>query len=343
MIVAMGLVFVTVPAPRVSAQILVDAVSEVTTFFFTTYYSLGLTQDDCIEVLLLQGVILADRFDVGCGSAGAFAFGFLFADVAPGGYTFEVRSTSTTDVLFSRSWILPALTMTVDLSASTADTGDLVGVTATFGMAFDGPDAYLRRGTLTVDAGEPFSTSVAIEILSPVYLAFFGLEPVSDFETYAATVPLAFGTAGTKSVGVTFDDTVHALSRTTRLVVSDPNEGEIAALEDEIAELRDELNRSKSRVTTLEASASALGSLLSIAALVLGALAVVVAVLALRATRRVRPPIPPEPRAPTPAAVWSMAPPSAPPAPPEGPPPPPAEPPAYDEGAGPRTEPADEL
>jgi len=214
-----------------------------------------------------------------------------------------------------RSWLLPALTLSVSSTTSTASTGELVGVTATFGLGVDGSDAYFRRGTLTVDAGEPFSTQVAVEILSARYLAFFLLDPVSDFETYSMTLPLSFGTSGTKSMSVTFNDMVHSLSRTTSLVVPDPNQANITALEDEIAELRDKLNRSKSRVAQLEVSGASVGSVLPIAALALGIVGVLVAILALRATRRTRPPVspgPPMPPAPTPSAMPSEVPPAAP-------------------------------
>jgi hypothetical protein len=300
----------------------VQAVGEVSTFLFTAYYLVQLFADDCIESELFVDLIAVDYQNLGCGTAGGIAFDFLLAEIVSGRYDLDVRSTVSGVSLYQASWNVPSLTFSATVSSTAATTGETVGVVSTFGLGLGGPDGYVRRGTLTVDGGTPISTPLVVEIYSPAYLAFFGLTPTSDYETFTTTTSISFGSVGTKSVSIGFDDLLFASSTTASMTVTDP------ALA-QIADLREQLNRSTARVVQLESSGTAISGLLAIAALIVAVLAIVLGLVALRASRR-GPPGPPTPTVvPTiPQAPIQPIAPSPPPAwPPEGPPPPPSGPP----------------
>ena len=282
--------------PRVNAQtISTDSVGEAFTFVFVSYFVFTLLATECVEARLYRDLAIQSSFQYPCAGAGATAFDFLSAEIDSGTYTLELYSYLTNGPIYTRSWDLPSLTLDAAVVPTSGTTGESFGAQATFRIAPGGPDAYVRRGTLTVDGDETFSMPMTVELYTPADLAFFGITPTSNYETYAATLPISFGSPGTRTVIVRYADSLHALSGSMSVSVSDPVGANVTELQSELAALRDELSTSRDQVAQLQSGLAAARSALdgaafvsyaAIAAGLVGALFGAYAILTVRRMRR---------------------------------------------------------
>lgn len=223
-------------AGNAAAQTLAaDSVGEVSVFGFVAWYDFVLLAPDCIQTRILLSSVVQSSFDYGCGTTGDRAFDGLFAPLDAGRYTLEIESTSTTQLLYTRSWTVPAITMTASVTPTTASAGDSVVVSVVFGLVPGGPDAYTTRGRLTVDAGGVFAQDITVTLFSARDLDFWTGQPTSAYETFTAALPVSFGTVGSQSVGIEYQDAAHAFVETRTVSVTDPTSDEVRRLRSEFA------------------------------------------------------------------------------------------------------------
>jgi len=271
-----------------------DSVGEVSVYGFVAWYAFVLSADDCINVRLVLNGVAESSLDYGCGVTGQAAFDGLAAPLDTGRYTLEIASTTTNALLYTRSWDTPAIEMTTAVSPTSPGPGDSVVVSAVFRLLPGGPDAYSIRGTLSVDAGSAQTQDISIVLLSARDLDFWTGTPSSAYESFTATWPLTFGTAGSRSVAIEYVDELHVLAESRTIAVT-----QLAA------------SGTGDSTATLVLASIALG----LAGLAVGGIGLLTARRALRAVPRYGV------SAPAPVPMMAFAPAALPPAPP---PPPPA-------------------
>jgi len=249
-VTGIGLLF-AIPRDVAAQTISADSVGYAYGLSFEADYSFTWSAYDCIEARLYFNSVLQASHDNGCAWSG-FGYGYLYTNLASGTYLLQLWSYFNNMQEYARSWVLPGTTLTAKLSQSTANTGDTVGVMATLGLSPTGPDLYYNIGTMTVSAGYDLSQQVVVEVLSPHYFSYFGSTPVPSLETYTSLTTLSFGSAGSKTISVTYSDLLQTASVTTSVTVTDPLATQIASINQRLNDLESNMSTAKGNVSQLQ-------------------------------------------------------------------------------------------
>jgi hypothetical protein len=248
---------------RASAQIGgADSIGFLTAFYFASDYAFTWTGYDCIEARLYFNSILQSSYPIGCASSGSWS-GYLDASSAAGTYQLQLWSTYYGTSEYSRSWTTPGLILTATASVGTANVGDTVGINARFTLAATGPDYYEGAGTLNVSAASPLTQDVSFVDTSAHYFAFYGATPIPWYLETTYLVPVSFGTAGTKSIAVTYADSFGQLSGSASVSVVDPVAAQIAAIHAELASMSANASANATRLAQLSGEIASLQATMS--------------------------------------------------------------------------------
>jgi hypothetical protein len=298
--------------------------------YFESDFAFTYTASDCIEATLSLNGVLQSNHTAGCYSSGTY-YGYLLAAPAAGTYTLNLVSTSSGLVEFTKSWTTPGFAMTVTASASTASVGDMVGINALFTLTPNGPDYLSDAGVLGVSANSTLLEDVYFTVASAHYLSYYAITPNPVYETAALMIPVSFGTAGTKTIGVAYLDPFTAATGSVSVAVSDPSSAQTRNLRSELNSTRADLNATKAAAASASDAASSAMALVYVA-LAFGVVGTALGAAGFLSARRARRSLP----AATPPAQPPQAPPPA--QPPQAPPPlqpPPTPPPTAPPPSGP--------
>ncbi len=295
--------------------------------YFEADYKFTYTSSDCIQATLSLNGIQQSYYNVGCNSTGSW-YGYLYAPPAAGTYLFQLVSTSTSAVEFSKSWTTPGFVMAVTASTPAANVGDAVGINAVFTLTSTGPDYLYDTGILSVAANTSLAESVYVSVADAHYMNFYGITPSPVFEGAAILVPVSWGTPGTKTVSAVYVDPYTVASGTVVVVVSTPSSSGLANLQSELNATRQELAHLESDLNATTASATSASNaastsmILAYAALAVGIVGMGLGAAGFASARKARrergsqapPAQPPQfPQAPPPAQPPVTPPPAAPP------------------------------
>ncbi len=185
--------------------------------------------------LLRDGVTL-QSFNQVC--SGSF-FGFIFSgtDVLAQGdrgiWTLRLTD-SLGGVLHFHSWVLPSLQLTATSNPGQANTGDSIWVSTVFSLPKSGgADFYIATGYITVKAG---ADTVSIVVETPAVDIFVGNRFVSD-HPFITGRPVAFGTAGAKTINVAWNDGFEEISTSVGVTVVSPLESTLNSIDQRLARL----------------------------------------------------------------------------------------------------------
>ncbi len=306
------------PVQRASASIAsADAVGYmVTGSYFESDYVFTYTASDCIEATLSLNGALQSSYNVGCNSTGTW-YGYLYAPPAAGTWTFQLVSTLTSAVEFSKSWVTPGFVMTVTSSATAASVGDTVGIDAMFTLAANGPDYLYDFGALGVTGNTTLAQDVYITMVSAHYLTYYGITANPLYGETVVMVPVSFGTAGSKTISVAYVDPYTVATGSVSLTVSDPNSARLANLQSQLNATQQNLSRLQSdlNAATAAANAASADTILVYVAVAFGLVGTALGAAGFASARKARR----EERARTPPSQPPQMPPPA--QPPQGPPP----------------------
>ncbi len=229
-------------------------------YTFSVFYKFTYTGSDCIEARLYFNNVLNATYSVGCSSSGTFSFGLSAASYASsaGAYQFQLWSTSSNTLEYSRIWTTPGFAMSVSPSSSSANAGETVGIAVKWTLAASGPDYLSDSGSLNVTGASGMTEHAVIEIADAHYLGYLGIPASPLYEEATTLVPVSFGTAGSESVSVQYTDPFASASGSASISIVDPLAAQIAAVQSELTSMQANESANATRLAQLSGEIAAL-------------------------------------------------------------------------------------
>ena len=273
-----------IPAPASAAIANADSVLALQASQVYGNVKWDFTSFDCIELRTYVNSILRDTYTYGCGGAGASGYAYVGLSMENGTWRLQLWSTNSNQEVWAKSYTLPGLTLTSGAAPSTGGIGTAFSVTSTLSFSAAGPDAYTGFGALSTTDGSVTVVDSRIAIMeSAHYFAYYRQAVVPLYTTFKGVSTFSYSAAGGRSISALWSDGfTNVTSSAVSVTVTDQYGPTIAGLQTQITDLRtqnnqlrEDLNNSEAKVTTLN---SALNNAQAIS-LALGAVALVLAIV----------------------------------------------------------------
>ncbi len=232
--------------PRNSQALGASSVGSLYGSYFETDYVFQVQAGDCSLIgTHLTSTLLLDNtpkrsFDHGCPALGTSVFGFLFDFAATGTWTLVMSGTP--GVLHTHSWKVPTLVLSATVTQGTVNAGDSVWVGVRLDLSQGGVDWFSREGLVTINVGQAMTQHLIVDAYNSAYETFWGLPARPERHYFVTGMPLSFATAGTKTIGVQFSDSLHSLSSSPLSVnVVSPLASAISSIDQRLTKLESQV------------------------------------------------------------------------------------------------------
>ena len=208
-----AIVIFIIPTPVTASITDADAISSAQVNYFSVQVKWTFTAQECIEPRLFANGVLVETGWEDCASSGEGSDWLSHSPIEAGTYKIQLWSTDFSVERWSKTWTLPGIALTLEVSPISGEVGTSFIATTRISLTSTGPDAYATVGSLEIVAdGQSARLNVYNQIISDHYLAFQDSQVTHDLSYLTASETFSFDDAGTHSFNATYKDVIASLT-----------------------------------------------------------------------------------------------------------------------------------